>query len=164
MSEDTTEGFGKLAFEWGIPTISYATAAHFIFSGNIEKAIIACFAPVSLSLIYRFFEKLNLRFDKLFEWIIQNIEDTLTRVWWLLTSGFQKKYYKRIIHKHRDYKTQGLKTKGPFALDLEKVFVPLRVSPESSSKISSDMINRTISEDNCRIWDFLTGEKSSWFA
>ena len=39
--------------------------------------------------------------------------------------GLKKRYYEHLIYKYRSYRTQGLKTKGPFSLDLEKIFVPL---------------------------------------
>ena len=75
--------------------------------------------------------------------------------WWKITSNFQGKYYQQLILNCRDYRTQGLKTKGAFTLDLEKMFVPLQVAPESAQNVSSDMIRKKIPERCLEIWDFL---------
>lgn len=64
-------------------------------------------------------------------------ESLAIRFFLCLTSPFQKKYYKSLIYTYRDYRTEGLKTRGPFTLDLEKVFVPLRIVPESADRTSS---------------------------
>ena len=69
--------------------------------------------------------------------------------------GLKKRYYKHLIYKYRSYRTQGLKTKGPFSLDLEKIFVPLRLLPESASKISSALIQRQTKEGKLELWNFL---------
>ncbi|MGK7928888.1 MAG: SUMF1/EgtB/PvdO family nonheme iron enzyme [Spirulina sp.] len=69
--------------------------------------------------------------------------------------GFANKYYQRLIYRCRDYRTQGLKTKGPFVLDLEKVFVPLRVAPESAERISTAMVRESDGSSGSSIWDFL---------
>ena len=69
--------------------------------------------------------------------------------------GLKKRYYKHLIYKYRSFGTQGLKTKGPFSLDLEKIFVPLRLLPESASKISSALIQRQTKEGQLEIWNLL---------
>ncbi len=69
--------------------------------------------------------------------------------------GLKKRYYKHLIYKYRSYRTQGLKTKGPFSLDLEKIFVPLRLLPESASKISSALIQRETKEGKLELWNLL---------
>ena len=49
-----------------------------------------------------------------------------------------------------------MKTKGPFTLDLEKVFVPLRLDPKSAEDISPAMVQKAREEKrNLQIWDFL---------
>ncbi|MDJ0904240.1 MAG: hypothetical protein QNJ55_36195 [Xenococcus sp. MO_188.B8] len=69
--------------------------------------------------------------------------------------GFQEIYYEHLIYKYRSYRTQGLKTKGPFSLDLEKIFVPLRLLPESASKISSALIQKQTKEGKLELWNLL---------
>ncbi|MGK7935035.1 MAG: SUMF1/EgtB/PvdO family nonheme iron enzyme [Xenococcaceae cyanobacterium] len=79
---------------------------------------------------------------------------------WILNSQFQKRYYRRLIYDYRDYITQGLRTRGPFTLDLEKIFVPLRVSPESLDKISSEIIPTILGGSSFSIWDFLVASRT----
>jgi len=73
----------------------------------------------------------------------------------LLTFGFRAKYNQHLIHTCRTYEIQGLKTRGPFTLDLEKVFVPLRVSPESPQKASADLLRARKTDKSLSIWDVL---------
>ena len=42
--------------------------------------------------------------------------------------GLKKRYYQHLIYKYRSYRTQGLKTKGPFSLDLEKNICSLEIT------------------------------------
>ena len=73
---------------------------------------------------------------------------------------FKYRYYQSLIFTCRDYETQGLKTKGPFTLDLEKVFVPLRVKPESPGKISPNIVQSREPDEDLRIWDLLAASRS----
>ncbi len=79
----------------------------------------------------------------------------IEKAWSNRPKGFQEIYYEHLIHKYRSYRTQGLKTKGPFSLDLEKIFVPLRLLPESASQISSALIQRQTKEGKLEIWNLL---------
>ena len=158
MDKETTEKLGKLAYEYGFPSIFYVAAVGFLLSGENGKAILSLFMPYSLGVLHRFIKKLDPSIDRLLSWIVGNLENASTQMWWLLTSKFQQKYYRRITQKYRDYRIQG-RTKGPFPLDLEKVFVSLKVSPESSSRISSDMLYRNRKKEDYHIWDFLTESK-----
>lgn len=71
------------------------------------------------------------------------------------TPGFASRYRRRLIHIYRTYRTLGLKTRGPFTLDLDQVFVPLQVAPESPHRISAHMVRAGIGE-GVSIWDYLT--------
>ncbi len=99
--------------------------------------------------------KLAGKVDIVADWIVERLEYLVIKYWWQLTSNFQFKYYQSLIYGCRDYRTQGLKTRGPFTLNLEKVFVPLRVAPESPDKISSEIIQTRESAEEIKIWDFL---------
>ena len=79
----------------------------------------------------------------------------IRRTWLNRPRGFKKRYYKHLIYKYRSYRTQGLKTRGPFSLDLEKIFVPLKLSQESASKISSALIQRQKKEGKLELWNLL---------
>lgn len=100
-------------------------------------------------------ERLEERVEPLATWVVDCLELWLTGLWWRLSSPFEKRYTRSLIYAYRDFRTDGIRTHGPFALDLEKVFVPLRVAPESLDHIPSDMIRATDSAESLHIWDFL---------
>ena len=158
---NTMEDFTKLASNWGLPGLVLSLAVHsFITTGNTSEAIGLALLALFIFLAVRFFQRLNPSVNKLFDWIIKNLENGVLQMWWLVTANFKGKYYKQLIFQCRDYRTQGLKTKGPFALDLEKVFVPLKVGPESLGQISSNMLQQKAAKNTLRIWDFLTKDKN----
>src|SRR3982751_3718201 len=150
-----------------IPTLGGGTTVYFILSQQIGKAILAFLISSFWGIAAisgRFFkevkdqvdEKLKNRASLLAEWIVSNLEATVIRLWLKLTSRFQSKYYKSLVYKYRTYRTEGLKTKGKFALDMAKVFVPLRVAPESPDLISPGMIQtKDTNPKRLEIWDFL---------
>lgn len=87
-----------------------------------------------------------------------NIIDT-PYYWEEESNKFKKRYYDELIYNFRDYRTQGLKTKGPFTLDLEKVFVPLRLAPECVDKIPNAMIHLKYVTNPRNIWDWLVASQ-----
>jgi energy-coupling factor transporter ATP-binding protein EcfA2 len=91
-------------------------------------------------LIEKLEERLDQRADRLAQWLIDGGEQRLIRLWWGITANFRGQYYKALIFRYRDFRTQGLKTRGPFALDLETIFVPLRIAPESLFQVQPGMI------------------------
>ena len=90
---------------------------------------------------------------------MQRLEDFVIKVWWKLTAKFEGKYYQQLIYACRDYKTFGLKTKWEFTFEFEKIFVPLRVSPESLQEIRADIIFPQNNVKETTIWDFLVESK-----
>ena len=104
-------------------------------------------------------EKLEEKVDPLATWVVEGLEDFVIKVWWRLTSKFQGKYYQQLVYDCRDYKTYGLKTKGEFTFEFEKIFVPLRVSPESLQDIRADIIRIQNSDKETTICDFLVESK-----
>ena len=154
--EEAKQLINQTLISWGAPGAFGLLAVHFARESNLPAAVLCLIAAGCLALLMRFFNKLNPRLDKLFEWLASNFENALVRLWWGVTANFQGKYYQSLIYAYRDFRTQGLKTKGPFALDLEKVFVPLRVAPESINQVTSAMLQATQAEkDSLGIWDFI---------
>ena len=43
--------------------------------------------------------------------------------------GFRRRYNQQVIYKHRVFNVSGLQTKGAHTLEVEQVFVELRVAP-----------------------------------
>lgn len=69
--------------------------------------------------------------------------------------NFKHRYFEHLVYKYRTYRTQGVLTKGPFTLDLEKVFISLRVGAESPSNVSPQLIRKDDTGKDFSIWDFL---------
>ncbi|NPA76741.1 MAG: hypothetical protein GXN93_03230 [Candidatus Diapherotrites archaeon] len=76
-----------------------------------------------------------------------------------LLSRYRKKYEKHLMYRHRDFDVKGLGTQGPYTLELEKVFVELRLQPQAPHKASVDPVRKPpkeLQEGRHVIWDFLT--------
>jgi energy-coupling factor transporter ATP-binding protein EcfA2 len=71
---------------------------------------------------------------------------------------FKSRYLELLIQDHRDYQMKGLQSQSPFVLDLEKIFVPLRVSAQSPHKISSHMLQTGKTDKTHDIWDYLAAD------
>jgi hypothetical protein len=100
-------------------------------------------------------ERLDPKADALADWLVNGLDLFVRNVWWQFTARFKVQYYESIVYACRDFKTQGLKEKGAFALNLEKVFVSLKVAPGSASAISPALIQTSNKKENLEIWDFL---------
>ncbi|MGK7877887.1 MAG: SUMF1/EgtB/PvdO family nonheme iron enzyme [Xenococcaceae cyanobacterium] len=157
LSEKLTDALIKL-----LATGSGGSSLFFLFKNDIPKALIAGAIAAGAALLSSFGESLMKVLKKYMgkkgelagHAITKKADQALDSL-----SGFQDKYYQRLIYACRDYRTQGLKTKGPFVLDLEKVFVPLRVLPESAERISSEMIRSGGRTSGLSIWDFLEASR-----
>ncbi|TBR56403.1 hypothetical protein B4U84_29830 [Westiellopsis prolifica IICB1] len=110
-----------------------------------------------------FIERITQNFERKQQELANNLADEFERKldpWEQKSLIFQTKYYHQLIESCRDYRTQGLKTKGPFTLDLEKVFVPLKVAPESAEQIHSAMISLREKVESTSIWDWLVASQN----
>ncbi len=70
-------------------------------------------------------------------------------------SGFRRRYLKHVIYEHRYVNARGLRTQGAFRIRLEKVFVELRIAPNSAHRANVDMLSGSVFSGNKPIWDFL---------
>ncbi|MBT9317617.1 hypothetical protein [Leptothoe spongobia] len=104
-------------------------------------------------------EKLDASSDSLAAWIVAQLETAAINFWWKITPQFKGEYYKSLIYGYRSYRTQGLKTPGDFKPDLDKVFVPLRITSKSLEQISPALIQRQETAGDLEIWDFLGASK-----
>ena len=147
----------------------------FLVRGEVDKAIISALVTGGLTflaiggkflkdlwegVIDRIEARLEIIIPAFADWIVNQLENLVIKWWWQLTSNFQGKYYQSLIYECRDYRTQGLKTKGPFTLNLEKVFVPLTVAPETVGRISSKIIQTRDRVEGIEIWDFLAASRN----
>lgn len=153
-----------------LPAIGLGITVHFVIIGQWLAAFVSLLLTVILMLlivagkfVIEFINRISQKWDAAGQQLASRLADS---IWselevraWELTSPFKRKYYKSLIYQCRDYRTQGLKTKGPFTLDLEKVFVPLRVAPEDAGQISPAMIQSSARDSIQSIWDFLAASK-----
>ena len=145
----------KPLLSWGAAGVALFLAVHFAKMGQWKPAGFCMLGAGLFAIIDKLYKKLEPELDKLFQWLVNNFVGWVKKSWWKITADFQGKYYQQLIFDCRDYQTKGLKTTGPFTLDLEKVFVPLQLAPESAQNVSSDMIRQKIAERCLEIWDLL---------
>ncbi|MEC4814957.1 MAG: effector-associated domain EAD1-containing protein [Scytonema sp. PMC 1069.18] len=138
---------------------------------------VQAFVCLSLSVILSLLTLLGIFLTEFLNRLFQNTQLSLNQlaerladalwsqveVWaWEFTSPFQRQYYQSLIDICRDYKTQGLKTKGEFTFALDKVFVPLKVLPKNPDRILPDMIQPSSMSDNLSsIWDILVANNKT---
>ncbi|MFE4106623.1 NACHT domain-containing protein [Almyronema epifaneia] len=159
--EEAKKLLNQTLVAWGVPGAVGLLAVHFAREKEWWAAIACLLAAGLLWLLIRFFSQLTPSLDKLFQWLALKLETAAIAFWWTLSANFKQQYYQRLIYTYRNYRTQGLKTTGPFTLDLEKTFVPLGVAPESLNRAATAMIRQEIAAKSFSIWDFLarmTGE------
>lgn len=146
----------ELVVNYGLAGFLFAIAAKLLIDGQTLPALgvaIAGSAMVFLSgLTKAVLDQVQETLKKrIADWVVGQLEI----LWWRLTSQFQRRYNHYLIDTYRDFQTEGIKTRGPFTLDLEKVFVPLRIAPESLDKVPSALISAKDAQDYRQIWDFL---------
>ncbi len=148
---------------WGLPASGAGLALHFGLQSQwpaaIALALVTTIATLAKGfgskLVDALQEKLNARADTLAEWIVATIEHWVIGLWWRLTANFYRDYYQSIIYRYRDFRTQGLKTRGPFVLDLDQVFVPLRLAPVAIQSGVSLAHSPSDPDNTVQIWQVL---------
>ncbi len=76
--------------------------------------------------------------------------------------SFQQRYFQHVIYEHRIFNVRGLRTMGTFTLELETVFVELKIAPSSNPQQANfnPLSNRELA-GNRPIWDFLKNSQQS---
>ncbi|MGB5637006.1 MAG: SUMF1/EgtB/PvdO family nonheme iron enzyme, partial [Waterburya sp.] len=136
--------------------VAYNLLQFFLGKGSRREIIHAFLWAVLASVVVMLSEFGKKVWDELESQTVKAVAKAIKNAWSNRPKGFQELYYEHLIYKYRSYRTQGLKTKGPFSLDLEKIFVPLRLLPESASKISSALIQRQTKEGKLELWNLLS--------
>ncbi|WP_353573050.1 NACHT domain-containing protein, partial [Candidatus Albibeggiatoa sp. nov. BB20] len=70
-------------------------------------------------------------------------------------SHFQKAYHQQLVYSHRVFNVRGLRTKGTFTLEVERVFVALRITHTNIQQANFDPILSKDLEGSHEIWGFL---------
>lgn len=89
------------------------------------------------------------------------VERTATRLDHLaqsILSHYRKQYYDYLCYQHRDFDVKGLSILGTYTLELDQVFVELRVDPSTPQQASVNpvQIPQPLREGSHAIWDYLT--------
>jgi hypothetical protein len=75
---------------------------------------------------------------------------------------FGLRYRRQVIFEHRVFNVCGLRTQGTFALDVEKVYVNLRIASARQAGRPMPLLTREALTGNRPIWDFLRQEMRGW--
>ncbi|UNU25464.1 NACHT domain-containing protein [Microcoleus vaginatus HSN003] len=149
---------------WLPPGLGLAVMLYFILRGEWTAAFLALVVtvilmlfihaikfliPVTNQLAPRFRAKRQQLADSFADGIWNKFEDS--------TSAFQRQYYQGLTYICRDYQTQGLDRDR--TLNLQKVFVPLKIAATEAANIRPEMVQRLKDETNnsktTEIGDFL---------
>lgn len=182
MVKTTSGKVIKSFVKWGTPTgggfLTFKQIEQILNDNDNDygKAIIAGIALVLVTFILTLFarfitkvyETVESEADNFAVWLSQNLvslgikffQDSLLN-FQQLTSHFQSRYYERLVQIYRQFQTKGLKFRGAVALELEDLFIPLRLAPEIN--IPSDLISNTDTNPiqqqqdtkGWELWDFI---------
>ncbi|MDJ0675180.1 MAG: SUMF1/EgtB/PvdO family nonheme iron enzyme [Calothrix sp. MO_167.B42] len=150
----------------------------FLRTGNWQLALASGTLTIAFTIIaiaYKFVSGVTNRvLDKIEEelenaeeplatWIVKGLKIFVIDFWWSFNPQFQRSYYRSLIEYFREFKIEGFRIGLP-VLDLEDVFVPLRVDPEIPENISGGMIRAHSQSESQTIWDFLAQSTKNKFS
>ncbi len=72
-----------------------------------------------------------------------------------LLSRFRRRYLQQVIYEHRDLNVRGLQEQGAYTLEVEHVFVELRISSNHPSRVNRDPLAKQILSESQPIWGFI---------
>jgi energy-coupling factor transporter ATP-binding protein EcfA2 len=149
---------------WVPPGLGLAVMLSLLLIGKWTAAVLALVVTVTLFLFIHAIKflipvtnQLAPKFRAKRQQLADNFADSIWNKFEDLTSPFQQQYYKGLTYICRDYQTQGLDRDR--TLNLQKVFVPLKIAAKDAANTSHKMIQSLIDEGNNsnkkQIWDFL---------
>jgi energy-coupling factor transporter ATP-binding protein EcfA2 len=77
---------------------------------------------------------------------------------------FRKPYLQHLYYRHRTFDVKGLSSQGPHALELESVFVDLRVAPDASPTPNPVAPPEELRTGSHTIWEYLKSDKTHHLA
>ncbi len=149
-----------------------------LMAGNGQIALASAMLTIALIIVaiaYKFVsgvtnrvldkieEELEKAEEPLATWIVKGLKTFVIDLWWSLNPQFQRSYYRSLVEYFREFKIEGFRIGLP-VLDLEDVFVPLRVDPEIPENISGGMISAYSESESQTIWDFLAQSTKKKFS
>jgi energy-coupling factor transporter ATP-binding protein EcfA2 len=120
-----------------------------LYERNWELAITALILPLLIALIPIVFQNKAQKEDP----------DRSKIRGWLKGRDFQKQYFTHLQYQHRDFDIKGLSTQTIHTLELEQVFVELKLQPQVAHDTSSDPLSRKpnkLRSDSFPIWHYFS--------
>jgi hypothetical protein len=121
----------------GTPAILVGVALDFARKSEWEKAGLCVFAAAGVWVVIKIGSKIAPSIDKLWDWILNNAEKLVLDLWGNLTFDFEGKYYERLKFECRKCEIRGINL---LALQLENVFVPLKIEQTSAENACQNII------------------------
>ncbi|MGK7932927.1 MAG: SUMF1/EgtB/PvdO family nonheme iron enzyme [Microcystaceae cyanobacterium] len=141
----------------------------FIKAGQPQAAIISATLTFSIPILAIAWNSLTRFKDKLLDEIEKELEGAedkmvkglvkvgktfLTKARWQLNPKFQQDYYESLVDTLCDVSVDGFRL-GASALNLEDIFISLRIIPKSSEQISGHLLSPHDVPESQEIWDIL---------
>ncbi len=134
---------------WILIGILFIIASYFWYKGDVDLALTSLILPLLVGLLPLLFQNRS------------EMERTNRRGSQSLFNGkdFQKQYFTLLQYQHRDFDIKGLSTQTIHTLNLEQVFVELKLQPQVAHNISSDPLSRKpnkLRTESSPIWRFFS--------
>ncbi len=130
-----------------IISLSLVGLYYFLRTGNLEGAVTTLIVPLLIAILPMLFQSKSEK---------ANTSESRLRSW-RTGKDFQKQYSTLLQYQHRDFDIKGLSTQTIHTLNLEQVFVELKLQPQVAHNTSSDPLNRKsnkLRSDSYPIWRF----------
>jgi energy-coupling factor transporter ATP-binding protein EcfA2 len=143
-----------LAASLGVPTGMIAVSTHFVTEHPWWSLALMLVFVVVMFVVYeaaKVWQRLEgPLLDALAERVMQATRRKL--------AGYDQHYCQYVINQHRDFDVKGLTVQGPFALELDQIFIELSIDPTTVREMSASLLPQRLREGNHTIWDYLASE------
>ncbi|MBD2150021.1 SUMF1/EgtB/PvdO family nonheme iron enzyme [Pseudanabaena sp. FACHB-1277] len=151
--------FGSVGLWWlGHPSATMILTGFITAVGTVLAIAYKFISNVTNKVWDKIEEELEGLEEPLANWIVAWLKNGAIALYWNINPKFQRDYYQSLIDSFREFRLDGFRVGLP-VLDLENVFVPLRVISASPEKISGAMIHTHSHSGSQEIWDFLSKSK-----
>ncbi len=138
---------------FGVPAAATTVFSRFIAEHSLLALSMGVLYEVVvfiLSFVGKVWQRLESRLvDRSTEWLDHWIQRILSR--------YQKRYYQYLRYQHQDFDMKGLSIQGTYTLELDQVFVELRIDPTTphQATVNPIQVPQSLLEGNYKIWDYL---------
>lgn len=148
--------------KWTPSGLGFFLTGHYLLSNSTSQAVFAAFFTGLTSLWVKFSdgfmqeaeqqaEKMGGSFAQWLFALLGTLSAAfwkqITQIWWEITSDFKGKYYQRLQYICRNFQTQGLEADQDRVLNLQQMFVPVRIAQRSLTQTSPDLM-RTLQKNH----------------